>query len=99
MAAGSCASARSSSASSTIAASACKNPSPRPVDLWITLAGYPQPHRPNSHHNRDERNRKTVTHLVGQTCYLCRRLLRGEGPAPTDLSDRNLLAAWRNALR
>ena len=53
-----------------------RKPSPRPVDLWITLTGYPQPHRPNSHSNRYERIRKTVTHVAGQICHRCSRLLR-----------------------
>src|SRR5215472_10370130 len=59
-AAGQCITAQSRSASSIIAAIACAN-SRRPVDLWITLTSYPQPHRPNNHSNRVERNRKTVT--------------------------------------
>src|SRR5215831_19588011 len=75
MAAGWCITARSSSASSAIAASACTNPSAPPVDLWITLRGYPQPHRPNRHNNRHEQIRKTVTQVAGQICYLCCRLL------------------------
>src|SRR5215471_18785822 len=74
-AAGQCITAQSRSASSIIAAIACAN-SRRPVDLWITLTSYPQPHRPNNHSNRVERNRKTVTHVVGQICHPCRRLLR-----------------------
>src|SRR5216684_6386711 len=76
MAAGPCVTARSSSASSTIAASACASANPRPVALGITLPGYPQPHRPNNRNTRRERSRKTVTHVVGQTCYLCCRLHR-----------------------
>src|SRR5436305_13637662 len=75
MATGRCIMARSSSASSIIAAIACADPK-RTVDLWITPMSYPQPHRPNNHNSRYERNRKTVTHVVGQICYLCRGLLR-----------------------
>src|SRR5215472_3068179 len=67
-AAGQCITAQSRSASSIIAAIACAN-SRRPVDLWITLTSYPQPHRPNNHSNRVERNRKTVTHVAG--CSYC----------------------------
>src|SRR5262249_54985970 len=65
----------SSSASSIIAASAFANPSKR-VDLWITLAGYPQPHTLNSHNKRHERFRKSVTHVPGLFCHPCRRLHR-----------------------
>src|SRR5881227_618287 len=74
MATGWCIMARSSSASSIIAAIACADPK-RPVDLWITPMSYPQPHRPNNYSSRYERNRKTVTHVVVQICYLCCRLL------------------------
>src|SRR5436190_22145836 len=81
MAAGSSASARSRSGLSITAAIACANPSQPPVDLWITPTGYPLPHRPNNHSNSYEQNRKTVTHVVGQTCHPCRRLLTGIVPS------------------
>jgi len=81
-AAGSSASAPSRSASSTIAAIACDGQSRRPVDLWIILTDYPQPHRPNNRNNRHERFKKTVTHVVGQNCHPCSRLLRGPDLIP-----------------
>src|SRR5215470_11754809 len=57
MAAGRCITAPSSSASSIIAAIACAN-SRRSADLWITLTGYPQPHRPMS-------SVRSVTYVAG----------------------------------
>ena len=75
-AAWSSATARSSSASSTIAPTAFANPNARPVDLWTTLAGSPQPPQPQRpHHRAHEQTRKTVTHVAGQICYPCPRLL------------------------
>jgi len=44
--------------------------------------GYPQPHRRNRHNSRHEQIRKTVTHVVGQICHLCCRLLKGGGDTP-----------------
>ena len=63
----------------TIAPGVCDKPRNRPLGLWITLTGCPQPHRPN-HHNTlidtHEHNQKTVTHVVGLFCYPCPRLLK-----------------------
>ena len=75
---GACATGRSNSATSSIAARASNNPRNRPVDLWITLTGYPQVHRLSRYkkaNDTHEQNKKTVTYVAGLKCYLCSRLL------------------------
>ena len=50
-------------------------PKRKPVDLWTTRRGVAhKAHRPSN--NRPERNENCVTHVVGQNCYPCRRLLK-----------------------
>src|SRR5689334_4829914 len=68
--------ARSCSARSAIALTDCVSPkaSERAVDLWTTPSVAHKVHSPNN--NRPERNENCVTHVVGQKCYLCLRLLR-----------------------
>src|SRR6185437_8219636 len=74
------ATARSPSASSPTATTACESPNPPAVDLWTTLRVAHRVHRFGSP-NRPERNENCVTHVVGQTCHLCSRLLtRGRTP-------------------
>ena len=74
--AGRSASARSFSARSPMAAIACASPNPPAVDLWTTLRVAHRVHSLSSSNIRPERNRNCVTHVVGQICYLCFRLLR-----------------------
>src|SRR6266849_5611491 len=66
---------RSRLVSLLIAATVCANPSGRPVDVWTTQARCPQVHRPNNNRRKAEQNEKCVTHVVGQNCYPCPRLL------------------------
>src|SRR4030088_383515 len=66
--------ARSCLAPSPIRTTASANPNAPAVDLWTTLRVAHRVHRRNN--NRPERNENCVTHVVGQNCYLCRRLLR-----------------------
>ena len=48
-----------------------------PVDMWTTRRGVA--HRDHRHSNsRPERNEKCVTHVVGQNCYPCPRLLNSQ---------------------
>src|SRR5579871_6348006 len=63
--------------SSRIAATVCANR--QPVDLWTTLRVAHKAHSRNNSSNSAEQNGKCVTHVAGLKCYLCRRLLRGEG--------------------
>ena len=95
---------RSSLASSHMAATDCANPNKQPVDLWTTLRVAHRVHSPNSNSSTAEQNEKCVTHVAGQNCYLCRRLLRvrgrgrqaqncgaqnrGEAPSPSPRSSR-----------
>ena len=74
--AGRSASARSFSARSPMAAIACASPNPPAVDLWTTLRVAHRVHSLSSSNIRPERNRNCVTHVIGQICYLCFRLLR-----------------------
>src|SRR5436190_12314982 len=68
-----------------MAPTVCANPSLIPVDLWTTRSRVA--HRVHSSSNnsssRAEQNEKCVTHVSGQNCYPCPRLLkrseRGEG--------------------
>src|SRR5271169_3924783 len=69
----------SCSASSPTATTVCANQNPTPVDLWTTLRVANRVHRRNSNSSRAEQNQKCVTHVPGQNCYLCRRLLRVRG--------------------
>src|SRR5262249_17805473 len=80
MAAGARSTVRSCWVSLPMTAIACKSPNPNaePVDVWTTQARCPQAHR-FSNSNRAEQNEKCVTHVAGQNCYPCPRLLRGEG--------------------
>ena len=80
--AGRSASAPSRSASSPMATTACASPNPPAVDLWTTLRVAHRVHSPRSRNTRPEQSENRVTHVVGQICYLCSRLLRGEGSAP-----------------
>src|SRR5262249_1515589 len=70
--------ARSSLASSLMAATVCANPSAKPVDLWTTRRRVA--HRVHRHNNssRPEQTEKCVTHVPGQNCYPCPRLLRAK---------------------
>src|SRR5947209_5985258 len=84
---------RSRSARSPTTTTVFENPNDSPVDIWTMQAHRPQAHRTNN--NRPEQNRNCVTYVVGQKCYLCRRLLTrigrcaaGEGDYPrTHLAD------------
>src|SRR5271169_5580679 len=69
----------SCSASSPTATTVCANQNPTPVDLWTTLRVAHRVHRRTSNSSRAEQNQKCVTHVPGQNCYLCRRLLRVRG--------------------
>src|SRR5947209_14314558 len=78
---------RSRSARSPTTTTVFENPNDSPVDMWTMQAHRPQAHRTNN--NRPEQNRNCVTYVVGQKCYLCRRLLTrigrcaaGEGDYP-----------------
>src|SRR6266704_5391779 len=64
-----------------MAAIVCASQSARPVDLWRTLTGSPQAHRPNNSNSRAEQNEKCVTHVAGQNCHPCSRLLRASPAA------------------
>src|SRR5437588_10519020 len=64
---------RSRSARSPTTTTVFENPNDSPVDMWTMQAHRPQAHRTNN--NRPEQNRNCVTYVVGQKCYLCRRLL------------------------
>src|SRR5258705_13224588 len=75
MAVGTCPAVRSSSVSLPIAVTICESPNVKPVDVRTTQARCPQAHRRNN--NRPEQNKKCVTHVAGQNCYPCPRLLRG----------------------
>ncbi len=77
--AGRSASARSFSARSPMAAIACASPNPPAVDLWTTLRVAHRVHSLSSSNIRPERNRNCVTHVIGQICYLCFRLLNIPG--------------------
>src|SRR6185312_16199619 len=57
-----------------IAATGYANPNARAVDLRTTLRVALRAHSPRN--NRPERNENSVTHVAGQICYLCCRLLR-----------------------
>src|ERR1700719_1111833 len=92
MAAGASTTDRSPSEPSRIVTTVCASPS-RPVDVWRTQGGSPQVHRPNnssknrssnrnSKRSRPEQNEKCVTHVAGQKCYPCRRLLTGTERKP-----------------
>src|SRR5258708_39624737 len=72
--------ARSCLARSPVVAIACESPNEQAVDLWTTLRVAHRVHSLNN--NRPERNGNCVTHVVGQICYLCLRLLRGGGLQP-----------------
>ena len=72
--AGPSAMARSCSARSPIKMTICENPNAPAVDLWTTLCVAHRVHSLNN--SRPERNKNCVTHVVGQICYLCLRLLR-----------------------
>src|SRR5712671_6903704 len=65
--------ARSYLAPSPIKTIASANPNAPAVDLWTTLRVAHRVHSLNN--NRPERNGNCVTHVVGQICYLCLRLL------------------------
>src|SRR5690348_12013760 len=56
-----------------IAATGYANPNARAVDLRTTLRVALRAHSPRN--NRPERNENCVTHVAGQICYLCCRLL------------------------
>src|SRR5689334_17264821 len=71
------ATARSRSARSVTALTAYASPNARAVDLRTTLCVAHRVHSPNN--NRPERNENCVTHVVGQKCYPCSRLLGGWG--------------------
>src|SRR5690349_22312177 len=68
------ATARSRSARSVTALTAYASPNARAVDLRTTLCVAHRVHSPNN--NRPERNENCVTHVVGQKCYPCSRLLK-----------------------
>src|SRR5262245_58802642 len=74
MAAGARSTVRSCWVSLPMTAIACKSPNAEPVDVWTTQARCPQAHR-FSNSNRTEQNEKCVTHVAGQNCYPCPRLL------------------------
>src|SRR5258707_14195632 len=75
MAVGTCPTVRSSSVSLPIAVTICESPNVKPVDVRTTQARCPQAHR-RSNNNRPEQNKKCVTHVAGQNCYPCPRLLK-----------------------
>src|SRR5690242_7768842 len=79
------ATARSRSARSVTALTAYASPNARAVDLRTTLCVAHRVHSPNNNNNRPERNENCVTHVVGQKCYPCSRLLR-EGVPHDELS-------------
>jgi putative transposase len=56
---------------------ACASRNVAAVDLWTTQARCPQAHSISSNNSRPEQNGKCVTHVSGQNCYPCPRLLRG----------------------
>src|SRR3954451_11799445 len=76
------------SVSSFMAATVCANPSVMPVDLWPTRRRVAhRVHRlNNSSSSRAEQNEKCVTHVAGQNCYPCPRLLSGAVVAHIDSS-------------
>src|SRR5215217_8970763 len=61
-----------------MAAIAYANRSARPVDLWTTRRRVAHRVHRRSSSSRPEQNEKCVTHVAGQKCYPCPRLLRGE---------------------
>src|SRR2546428_6336788 len=65
---------RSRSALLPMAATACESPNAEPVDMWTTQGRCPHAHRLNS--SRPEQNEKCVTHVAGQNCHPCPRLLK-----------------------
>src|SRR5262245_2456127 len=71
--------ARSSLASSLMAATVCANPSAKPVDLWTTRRRVAHSVHRHNNSSRPEQNEKCVTHVPGQNCYPCPRLLRVRG--------------------
>src|SRR5258705_1314879 len=99
MAVGTCPTVRSSSVSLHIAVTICESPNVKPVDVRTTQARCPQAHRRNN--NRPEQNKKCVTHVAGQNCYPCprllttvQRILMGEGAltlATSPLTHQNFL--------
>jgi hypothetical protein len=71
------------------ATTVCENQTATPVDLSTTLRVAHRVHSRNSNNssNRPEQNQKCVTHVPGQNCYLCRRLLNHDRDA-AELSGR-----------
>ena len=57
-----------------------RKPKPARCGLVDDAARRPQGPQPPQQHNSPERNENCVTHLVGQTCYPCSRLLRHSPP-------------------
>ena len=57
-----------------------RKPKSASCGLWTTLRVAHRVHSPRSRNTRPEQSENCVTHVVGQICYLCSRLLRRTAP-------------------